>query len=454
MQIRNPATGEVTTEIAEDDAASVARAYERARSAQPAWAATPLDVRLETIKRFRDLIAANKQDLALTLTRETGKPVSQAKNELSAMAGRLDFFLSKTPAVLAEEVVWHADNGSLDEVIAHEPLGVIANVSAWNYPWFVGSNVFVPALLTGNTVLYKPSEHATLTGRAIERLLHEAGVPKDAFIAVVGGGSVGAAVVEQPVDGVFFTGSYQTGRRIAKSVAERMIRLQLELGGKDPTYVTDDVDVKVAAESLADGAMYNAGQSCCAVERLYVHRSVEQSFLDALAGVVRGFQLGDPTDAATYLGPLAREEQLGVLDAQVADAVAKGARVLTGGKRADRPGYYYEPTVIAGATNQMRLMREESFGPIVGVAAVSSDEEAIEAMNDTEYGLTAGVYSRDRARAERVLARVNAGSVYINACDRVSPRLPWTGRKHSGIGSTLSTYGIRAFLQPKAWHKK
>jgi acyl-CoA reductase-like NAD-dependent aldehyde dehydrogenase len=454
MQIRNPATGEVTTEIAEDDAASVARAYERARSAQPAWAATPLDARLETIKRFRDLIAANKQDLALTLTRETGKPVSQAKNELSAMAGRLDFFLSKTPAVLAEEVVWHEDNGSLDEVIAHEPLGVIANVSAWNYPWFVGSNVFVPALLTGNTVLYKPSEHATLTGRAIERLLHEASVPRDAFIAVVGGGSVGAAVVEQPVDGVFFTGSYQTGRRIAKSVAERMIRLQLELGGKDPTYVTDDVDVKVAAESLADGAMYNAGQSCCAVERLYVHRSVEQPFLDALAGVVRGFQLGDPTDAATYLGPLAREEQLAVLDAQVADAVAKGARVLTGGKRADRPGYYYEPTVIAGATNQMRLMREESFGPIVGVAAVSSDEEAIQAMNDTEYGLTAGVYSRDRARAERVLARVNAGSVYINACDRVSPRLPWTGRKHSGIGSTLSTYGIRAFLQLKAWHKK
>jgi acyl-CoA reductase-like NAD-dependent aldehyde dehydrogenase len=454
MQIRNPATGEVTTEIAEDDAASVARAYERARAAQPAWAATSLDVRLQTITRFRDLIAANKQDLALTLTRETGKPVSQAKNELSAMAGRLDFFLSKTPAVLTEEVVWHEDNGSLDEVIAHEPLGVIANVSAWNYPWFVGSNVFVPALLTGNTVLYKPSEHATLTGRAIERLLHEAGVPRDAFIAVVGGGSVGAAVVEQPVDGVFFTGSYQTGRRIAKSVAERMIRLQLELGGKDPTYVTDDVDVKVAAESLADGAMYNAGQSCCAVERLYVHRSVEQPFLDALAGVVRDFQLGDPTDAATYLGPLAREEQLGVLDAQVADAVAKGARVLTGGKRANRPGYYYEPTVIAGATNAMRLMREESFGPIVGVAAVSSDAEAIEAMNDTEYGLTAGVYSRDRARAERVLARVNAGSVYINACDRVSPRLPWTGRKHSGIGSTLSTYGIRAFLQPKAWHKK
>jgi acyl-CoA reductase-like NAD-dependent aldehyde dehydrogenase len=454
MQIRNPANGEVTNELAEDDAASVAGAYQRARAAQPAWAATPLDARLATITRFRQLIAANKEELALTLTRETGKPVSQAKNELAAMAGRLDFFLRKTPGVLAEEVVWHEDDGSLDEVIAHEPLGVIANVSAWNYPWFVGSNVFVPALLTGNTVLYKPSEHASMTGRAIERLLGEAGVPKDAFIAVIGGGSVGAAAVEQPVDGVFFTGSYQTGRRIAERVAPRLIRLQLELGGKDPTYVSDDVDVKAAAESLADGAMYNAGQSCCAVERLYVHRSVEEPFLTALVDAVRGFTLGDPTDPATYIGPLAREAQLAVLDAQVADAVAKGARVLTGGKRAARPGYYYEPTVVAGATNAMTLMREESFGPIIGVAAVSSDDEAVGAMNDTDYGLTAGVYSRDRARAERVLSRVNAGSVYINACDRVSPRLPWTGRKHSGIGSTLSTYGIRAFLQPKAWHKK
>jgi acyl-CoA reductase-like NAD-dependent aldehyde dehydrogenase len=454
MKLKNPANGEITADIPEDDAPSVASAYQRLRAAQPVWAATPLTERLAAIARFRDLIAANKDELALTLTRETGKPVAQARNELTAMGGRLDFFLQKTPTVLAEEVVWHENDGSLDEVIAHEPLGVVANVSAWNYPWFVGSNVFVPALLTGNTVLYKPSEHATFTGRAIERLLGEAGVPKDAFVAVVGGGSVGAATVEQPVDGVFFTGSYQTGRRIAERVAPRMIRLQLELGGKDPTYVTDDVDVSAAAGSLADGAMYNVGQSCCAVERLYVHRSVETSFLDALVENVRGFVLGDPTDPATYIGPVAREQQLDVLDAQVADAVAKGGRVLTGGKRAGRPGFYYEPTVIAGATNAMRLMREESFGPVIGVAAVAGDEEAVELMNDTEYGLTAGVYSRDRARAERLLSRVNAGSVYINACDRVSPRLPWTGRKHSGIGSTLSTYGIRAFVQPKAWHKK
>jgi acyl-CoA reductase-like NAD-dependent aldehyde dehydrogenase len=327
-------------------------------------------------------------------------------------------------------------------------------VSAWNYPWFVGSNVFVPALLTGNAVLYKPSEHATLTGLAIAALLHEAGVPEDAFVPVVGDGTVGTAVVDQPVDAVFFTGSHATGRRIAARVAPRLVRLQLELGGKDPVYVCDDVDVAAAAASLADGAMYNAGQSCCAVERLYVHEAVADAFLAALVEAVRGFRLGDPEDPDTYLGPLAREAQLAVLERQIADARERGARVLCGGRRADRPGWFFAPTVLADARNDMLVMREESFGPVIGVARVASDEEAVRLMNDTDYGLTAGVYTRERARAETILRQLDAGTVYWNCCDRVSPRLPWTGRRHSGIGTTLSTTGIRAFLQPKAWHLK
>jgi acyl-CoA reductase-like NAD-dependent aldehyde dehydrogenase len=269
---------------------------------------------------------------------------------------------------------------------------------------------------------------------------------------VFGGAQVGESVLDQPVDAVFFTGSYATGRRIAERVAPRLIRVQLELGGKDPSYVADDADVRVAAEGLADGAMYNTGQSCCSVERIYVHEAVYESFVEAFVNTVRGYKLGDPEEADTYIGPLAREAQLAVLEAQVADAVEKGAKVLTGGKRAERSGWYFEPTVIAGATNAMQLMREESFGPIIGISRVASDDEAVASMNDTEYGLTAGVYTKDRARAERLLSRVDAGSVYINACDRVSPRLPWTGRRHSGIGSTLSTHGIRTFLQPKAWH--
>ncbi len=263
MEIQNPATTEIIDRVADDSPADVVEKYARARGAQADWAKVSLASRLAAIARFRDLLVAHKDELALTLTREMGKPITQAKNELSAMPGRIDFFLENTEATLRDETV--VGTGPTTEVIAHEPLGVIANVSAWNYPWFVGSNVFVPALLAGNTVLYKPSEHATLTGLSIARLLHEAGVPDDAFISVVGGGAVGGALVEQPVDGVFFTGSYATGRRIAERVASRLVRVQLELGGKDPAYVTDDADVASAAASLADGAMYNTGQSCCAI---------------------------------------------------------------------------------------------------------------------------------------------------------------------------------------------
>jgi acyl-CoA reductase-like NAD-dependent aldehyde dehydrogenase len=450
MKIVNPANEQVLDERPEDGPAEIAAKVARARAAQPAWAARPLADRLAAISRFREALQARIEPLALTLTREMGKPIAQARNELRAMDGRLQFFLEHTARVLAPETVLAGD--ALEEVIAQEPLGVVANISAWNYPYFVGSNVFVPALLTGNTVVYKPSELATLTGLAIADLLHEAGVPEDAFVPVVGAGPAGRALLAQPVDGVFFTGSHPTGKAIAEAVAGRLVKVQLELGGKDPTYVCEDADPRVAAESLADGAFYNNGQSCCAVERLYVHRKVAAPFIDAFLETVRGFVIGDPEDERTYIGPLARAAQVPVLERQVKDALTKGARLGCGGARLPRAGAWWEPTVLLDATNDMLVMREESFGPIIGIAVVDSDDEAIGLMNDTEYGLTAGVYGRDRARAEALLRRVNAGSVYWNCCDRVSPRLPWTGRKHSGIGSTLSHHGIRAFLQPKAWH--
>jgi acyl-CoA reductase-like NAD-dependent aldehyde dehydrogenase len=455
MEIRNPKNEQLIADVPADSPQQVAEKVARARKAQPAWAERPLQARLSAIRAFRDAVQQQKAALALVLTREMGKPVSQALNELVALGGRIDFFLEHTARVLdAERVHEEQKEGALTlaEDIGHEPLGVVANISAWNYPWFVGSNVFVPALLTGNTVVYKPSEHATLTGLEIARLLHESGVPEDAFIPVIGAGEVGQALVDQPIDGVFFTGSYPTGRRIAERVAPRLLKIGLELGGKDPTYVCDDVDVKNAAESLADGAMYNTGQSCCSVERIYVQRAVADQFLDAFVETVKGFKLGDPEEQGTYIGPLARKAQITELTTQVNDAVAKGARLSIGGKPVERPGQYFEPTVLSNARNDMRVMREESFGPVIGIATVDSDEEALALMNDTEYGLTAGVYTRDKARAERILRRVNAGSVYWNCCDRVSPRLPWTGRGHSGIGSTLSSYGIRAFTQPKAWH--
>jgi acyl-CoA reductase-like NAD-dependent aldehyde dehydrogenase len=456
MKLTNPATEKVIAELPEDPPAAIATKVDRARAAQPRWAALPVSRRMEAIRRFAAALVAQKADLALTLTREMGKPITQSHNELAAMAGRIDYFLNSTSVLLEEDLVFREpESGAvprLIESIAYEPLGVVANISAWNYPYFVGSNVFVPALLTGNCVVYKPSEITAQTGLAIARLLHESGIPEDVFTTVIGGGAAGRALLDQPVDGVFFTGSHATGKKIAEAVAGRLIKTQLELGGKDPTYVADDVDVRAAAESLADGAFYNTGQSCCSVERIYVHESIAAAFIDAFVDTVRAFPIGAPEDEKTYIGPLARAAQLEVLATQVDDAVAKGAKVLLGGKRLPRQGNFFAPTILTQVDSTMAVMREESFGPIIGIQVVKNDQEAVSLMNDTEYGLTAGVYTRAQARARAILKEVNAGSVYWNCCDRVSPRLPWTGRKHSGIGSTLSTLGIRTFLQPKAWH--
>jgi acyl-CoA reductase-like NAD-dependent aldehyde dehydrogenase len=450
MKILNPATGAVLAEVPADSLKTVRAKYELARAAQPGWAAVPIRKRLAVLARFRELLVARQDVLARTLTSEVGKPIRQARNELNGLTGRIDFFLAETERALRDEKVF-ADGG-MEERIAHVPLGVVANISAWNYPYFVGGNVFVPALAAGNAVLYKPSEFATLTGQHIADLLHEAGVPRNVFVAVVGDGATGAALLRQPVDAVFFTGSYATGAKIAASTGRRMIKTQLELGGKDPVYVCEDVDVKAAAAGLADGAFYNTGQSCCSVERIYIHESIYDAFVAAFVTEVRSFKIGDPSDEATYIGAITRRPQLAVLQAQVADAKRKGAKLLLGGHVLKGKGNWYAPTVFSDVDHSMRVMRDESFGPIIGLQAVADDEAAVDLMNDTDYGLTAGVYTTSERRAKKILGKVAAGSVYWNCCDRVSPRLPWSGVKHSGIGLTLSTYGIQTFTRTKAWH--
>jgi acyl-CoA reductase-like NAD-dependent aldehyde dehydrogenase len=447
LKVVNPATGKVAASLDADDAKSVKAKYERARAAQAKWAQVPLKKRLAAIAAFREKVVAETEHLAKVLTTEVGKPISQSRNELKGLLPRIDFFLEQTTKTLRPKTV---TKGGTEEKISLEPLGVVANISAWNYPYFVGANVFVPALLAGNAVLYKPSEYSAMTGLEIARLLHASGIPDDVFIPLIGAGDVGAALLKQPVDGVFFTGSYGTGKKIAEAVRGRMIKLQLELGGKDPVYVCEDVDVAKAAAGIADGAFYNTGQSCCSVERIYVHQKVFKPFVDAFVAEVKGYKSGDPMDDKTYIAPLTRAPQVKVLEAQVSDAKKKGARVLTGGKRGK--GSYFEPTVLVDVNHSMAVMREESFGPIIGLMPVRDDAEAQRLMNDTDYGLTAGVYTANRKRAEKILAGVHSGSVYWNCCDRVSPKLPWSGVGHSGVGLTLSTYGIETFTRTKAWH--
>jgi acyl-CoA reductase-like NAD-dependent aldehyde dehydrogenase len=452
LKVVNPATYAVIRELEEDTPPSLRRKYEQARDAQPRWASRPLEQRLDAIRKFRGLLVTHAESLSQTLTEEVGKPIKQSRSELANVLARVDFFVDNAARVLGEETVLDDPDAHLRERISHEPLGVIANISAWNYPYFVGSNVFIPALLAGNAVLYKPSEFASVTGLAIARMMHAAGVPEDVFVATIGGSSVGAALLKLPVDGVFFTGSLATGQKIAAVAAKRMIKVQLELGGKDPVYVCEDVDVKTAAVGLADGAFYNTGQSCCSVERLYVHEAIHDEFVKVFVEEVQSYKVGDPLEETTYIGPLTRQPQAAYLKHQIADARAKGARLLTGGRSIPGKGNYFEPTVFSHVNHGMELMREESFGPIIGIQKVADDAEAVRLMNDTDYGLTAGVYSPNEERARNILAQVKSGSVYWNCCDRVSPRLPWSGVGNSGVGLTLSTYGIQTFTRPKAWH--
>ena len=453
MQIINPATEEVIKELAEDTAEALSKKFQQLKSAQSKWNQYPLAQRISIIRKFSGLLAEEIEALAQVLTDEVGKPLQQARNEVNGARNRIQWLTENAEKYLADEVMTRADG--LEERISYEPLGVVCNISAWNYPYLVGVNVFIPALLAGNTVMYKPSEYATLTGLEIERLLKKAGVPSDAFHVALGGKSTGEALLELPFNGYFFTGSYKTGKYIYERVSAKMVPCQCELGGKDPLYVADDVtDVASVAAATADGAFYNSGQSCCAVERIYVHEKIYDQYVEAFGREVSSWKKGRPTEKGVYFGPVTRKDQLQVLEEQVEDAVSKGAKVLMGGKRADGKGYFFEPTVLVNVNHKMQIMRDESFGPVIGIMKVKSDEEAIKLMQDTEYGLTASVYSTEQSRAEKILREIDAGTGYWNCCDRVSAAVPWSGRKHSGFGATLSHIGIRAFTKPKAYHLK
>lgn len=451
MKIINPSTEEIIDDIPEDNASTLEEKFRQLKEAQPHWQNITLRKRISILETFSNLLQENIETLSITLSSEVGKPLQQSRNEVNGARARIQWLTENAEKYLADEIM--SSGNGMEEKIVYEPLGVICNISAWNYPFLVGVNVFVPALLGGNAVMYKPSEHATLTGLNIEKMLKLAGVPDHVFQVAIGPGSIGEALLDLPFNGYFFTGSYKTGQSIYEKLASKMVPCQCELGGKDPLYVTDDIsDIKSVAAGTADGAFYNNGQSCCAVERIYVHEKIYDSYVEEFVNEVRSWKKGQPRESGVYIGPLSRKEQLTVLEKQIADAVAKGANVLIGGKRPGGKGYFFEPTVLVNVSHSMDIMKEESFGPVIGIMKVRNDEEAIQLMNDTEYGLTSAVYSSNKERAEHILQQMNSGTGYWNCCDRVSAALPWSGRKHSGFGSTLSHAGIRAFTKPKAYH--
>src|SRR5438105_1808805 len=453
MKIINPATEEVVRDVPEDNRDTLKKKFDALRSAQRQWYEQQLCKRIQIIKKFSDLLGENVESLSSVLTSEVGKPLQQSRNEIKGAQSRIQWLTDNAEKYLSDEIMT-CDRG-MEERIAYEALGVVCNISAWNYPYLVGINVFVPALLAGNAVMYKPSEQSTLTALEIEKLLKQTGIPENIFQVAVGERAVGEFLLQLDLDGYFFTGSYQTGKYIYEKVAPKMVPCQCEMGGKDPLYIADDiVDVKAVAIATADGAFYNNGQSCCAVERIYVNENVYERYIEEFVKEVVSWKIGSPVQNGIYIGPLSRKEQVAILEHQVQDAVSKGATALTGGKKLNNKGFFFQPTVLVNVNHGMNVMKDESFGPVIGIMKVKDDNEAIELMKDTEYGLTASVYSADRKRAENILREIDTGTGYWNCCDRVSAALPWSGRKHSGFGVTLSHAGLRAFTKPKGYHLK
>lgn len=458
MKVISPINGKLIHELVEDHAQSVQSKYEQSRIAQKEWAKKTLGERVQVIRNFCELMEANKEKLAKDLTLEMGKPLREARNEINSSKNRFQFFIEKAATYLNAGV--QNDDGKTQDVLELEPLGVIANISAWNYPYNIGANVIAPALIAGNAILYKPSELTPVTGQNIEKLLIEAGLPKGVFTAVIGTGEVGSMLCELPLDGYFFVGSYLTGKKIAEKVAHKLVPVGLELGGNDPLYVTDEVrSLNEVVESAVEGVFYNNGQSCCAVKRVYVHEKKYGEFVDAFAKRVSALKLGNPLLEQTEQGPISRFTHRAYLEELIEDAVSKGAKLLCGGKAALKgfdgsdlsAGAYFEPTVLSNVNHSMRIMKEEAFGPIIGLMSVPSDSKAVELMNDSEFGLTAAVYSSNLDRAKSILKNVDTGTAYINCCDRVTAYLPWNGRKHSGLKGTLSFLGFYEFIKPRGW---
>lgn len=455
LHVLNPATGEPVCEhpIASPD--EVRAAVLRAKAAQLRWAALPVAHRVEVLRRFQSLLAERKREVAETITAEAGKPIVEALlTEVIVALDAARFCREHARGVMAEREVPHSNPAVMAKRarLVPEPIGVIGIISPWNYPFSIPATETLAALVTGNAVVLKPSELTPNSALKLRDLLHEAGVPGDVFQVVLGEGATGAALLAAPVDKIIFTGSVATGKRVAMACAERLIPCVLELGGKDAMIVLDDADVDLASSAAVWGGLVNAGQTCISVERCYVHRSLQDEFLAACARKIAGLRVGSGAESDTDIGPLISPRQLEIVEAQVEDARASGANVVCGGRRLPELGrQFYAPTLLTDVTHSMRVMREETFGPVLPVMSFDTGEQAIALANDSEFGLAASVWGRDRQRAEHVARRIEAGAVMVN--DLISQfaisEAPHGGVKSSGIGRTHGLLGMQEMVRPK-----
>jgi len=454
IELISPVDGSVhATRVPLDRDAALA-AVARARAAQQAWGLRPLAERIALVKAGVAALIAKKEVLVEELAWQMGRPV-RFGGEFGGVNDRTTYMAEIAEATLAPHVV--EDSDRFTRYLAREPVGVVFIVAPWNYPYLTTINTLAPALIAGNSVVLKHASQTLLVGERLAEAFHAAGVPADVFQNVV----LDHATTESLIAGrafnfVNFTGSVGGGQAIERAAAGTFTGLGLELGGKDPGYVRADADLDAAVDSLMDGAMYNAGQCCCGIERIYVHESLYEAFVEKSVAWVKALTLGNPFDAASTLGPMANKRFAAVVRAQTAEAIAAGAKPLIDPALfpADDGGAYLAPQILVNVDHSMRVMMEESFGPVVGIMPVKDDAEAIALMNDSPYGLTASIWTADAQAAAEIGAQIETGTVFMNRCDYLDPALCWTGCKDTGRGLSLSYLGFHSVTRVKSYHLK
>src|SRR3989475_10883283 len=444
----NPATGDILGRFETTPIAGIPGILARARRAQAEWAREPLRTRCGLLRLLREKIYARRHELAEIITRESGKPrVESFFSDLFVSLDAADYYSTEAPHLLKSERVPHHNTAVKAKAgwISFEPFGVIAVIGAWNYPLAVPLGQIIPAVVAGNAAVLKPSELTPWCGALVGELFEQAGFPRDLAQVVQGAGELGEALINAGPDKVIFTGSVATGKRVAETCARRLIPCVLELGGKDAMIVLADADLEVTSSAAVWGSFTNCGQACLSVERIYVERAVAGRFSELCAAKARLLKLGPGSDPHTEVGPMIRPQQVDRVEEQLREAVARGARILTGGRRRPDIGpCFFEPTVIADVDHSMRLMQEETFGPVLALRSVDSEQEAVTMANDSPFGLAASIWTRDSRRGRRLAAQVHAGVVMVN--DVASyfgiSEAPHGGRGLSGWGQTHSRLGL------------
>ena len=432
----------------------IEQAVKAAKQAQAAWFASGLAERKAKIGAAIDWLVAHKDEVAAAITHSMGRPISQSPGEVKGLEERARYMLSIADTALADIVP--EEKAGFKRFLRREPVGVVLVMAPWNYPFLTAVNAIVPALAAGNVVLLKHSSQTPQVAELFQAAFDAADLPVGVFQSLhMNHADTDALLQSDAVDFVAFTGSVNGGHQVQAAISKRFIGAGLELGGKDPAYVRADADVASAAENLVDGAFFNSGQSCCGIERIYVHASVYEAFVQAFVAVTQQYRLGNPTDANTNLGPMVRSSAADFVRAQIAEAVAQGAKSLVDEAAfpASQVGTaYLSPHVLVNVNHNMRVMREESFGPVVGIMAVQNDEEAIRLMNDSDFGLTASIWTQDALVAEALAGQIATGTVFMNRCDYLDPALAWTGVKDTGHGISLSELGYAQLTRVKSYH--